>query len=230
MNKFHAALYQANLLYGIELNSDKFEEIGLIAWGFIGNKQTRFYKYSTIIDKDDLSVYLPCNCAIIEAVTYGYEDWNYTSNTSTVVGDLHSRFVEDYIEVNKRNKSPRYISGKYARFQRADDKLLFDKDYGKVNILYKGIILDEDDLPYLNDKEVNAIAAYCAFTVKRKEYFKTQNQQVFQQSQILELEWRRLCDAARVPEYINQNDMNEILEARASWDRKVYNKSFKPYK
>ena len=27
MNKFHAALYQANLLYGIELNSDKFEEI-----------------------------------------------------------------------------------------------------------------------------------------------------------------------------------------------------------
>ena len=132
--------------------------------------------------------------------------------------------------MNKRNKSPRYISGKYARFQRADDKLLFDKDYGKVNILYKGIILDEDDLPYLNDKEVNAIAAYCAFTVKRKEYFKTQNQQVFQQSQILELEWKRLCDAARVPEYINQNDMNEILEARASWDRKVYNKSFKPYK
>lgn len=230
MNKFHAALYQANLLYGIELNSDKFEEIGLIAWGFIGNKQTRFYKYSTTIDKDDLSVYLPCNCTIIEAVTYGYEDWNYTSNTSTVVGDLHSRFVEDYIEVNKRNKSPRYISGKYARFQRVDDKLLFDKDYGKVNILYKGIILDEDDLPYLNDKEVNAIAAYCAFTVKRKEYFKTQNQQVFQQSQILELEWKRLCDAARVPEYINQNDMNEILEARASWDRKVYNKSFKPYK
>ena len=43
MNKFHAALYQANLLYGIELNSDKFEEIGLIAWGFIGNKQTRFF-------------------------------------------------------------------------------------------------------------------------------------------------------------------------------------------
>ena len=57
MNKFHAALYQANLLYGIELNSDKFEEIGLIAWGFIGNKQTRFYKYSTTIDKDDLRLY-----------------------------------------------------------------------------------------------------------------------------------------------------------------------------
>ena len=166
-NNFHYAISLAQTLYDIEGDDDDLEEIGLVAYNFIGNKNTRLYRASLDINCQDGSVQLPCNVDIIEAVTYGYEDWNYTSNTSTVVGDLHSRFVEDYIEVNKRNKSPRYISGKYARFQRVDDKLLFDKDYGKVNILYKGIILDEDDLPYLNDKEVNAIAAYCAFTVKR---------------------------------------------------------------
>jgi len=27
------------------------------------------------------SAELPCNCEEIEAVTYGHEDWNYTSGT-----------------------------------------------------------------------------------------------------------------------------------------------------
>jgi hypothetical protein len=34
--------------------------------------------------------------------------------------------------------------------------------------LYRGLILDEDGLPELTDKEVDAIAAYCAYTEKFK--------------------------------------------------------------
>ena len=45
---------------------------------------------------------------------------------------------------------------------------------------------------------------------------------------MLEAKWNRLCDAARVPEYLNQNEMNEILDAKHSWDRKIFNKSYKP--
>ena len=40
--------------------------------------------------------------------------------------------------------------------------------------------------------------------------------------------WLFLLDAARVPDYISQNEMNDILDAKYSWDRKVYNKSYKP--
>jgi len=31
MSEFNSALFQANLLYGVDISTDKFEEIGLIA-------------------------------------------------------------------------------------------------------------------------------------------------------------------------------------------------------
>jgi hypothetical protein len=57
----------------------------------------------------------------------------------------------------------------------------------------------------------------------------TMNQQVLQKMQLLQLQWQKYCDAARV-NYINQNKMNEILDAKSSWNRKIFNKSFKPFK
>jgi len=58
------------------------------------------------------------------------------------------------------------MSGKFAHFERIGDKLYFDKEYGHVHILYRGQVLDAQGLPVLNDKEVNAIAAYCAYVIK----------------------------------------------------------------
>jgi hypothetical protein len=46
---------------------------------------------------------------------------------------------------------------------------------------------------------------------------------------LLKAEWLKYCDAARV-DYINQNDMNNILDAKTSWNRKIFNKSYKPIK
>jgi len=39
-----------NTLYGIEMQEDDFEEAALIAWGLIGNKRTRLYRYSTCVE------------------------------------------------------------------------------------------------------------------------------------------------------------------------------------
>ena len=49
-----------------------------------------------------------------------------------------------------------------------------------------------------------------------------------QLAQILEQKWLKLCTQARVPDYINQNEMDEILNVATSWDRKRFGKSFKP--
>ena len=80
MENFNSAYYQMNLLYGTELSPEEFEEIGLIAWHKIGNRRTRLYRYVTDIQCPDNTVDLPCNCDIIEAVTYGFEEWNYVTN------------------------------------------------------------------------------------------------------------------------------------------------------
>ena len=227
MNDFNYIYTVANSLYGLELEPEQFEELGLTAWNLIGNKTVRLYNYSADISCDDLSVQLPCNCDIIEAVTYNHEDWNYSTN-KTVNGDYNSQFTEQYVEARKLYQSPLYISGKYAKYERVGDTLYFDKDYGKVNILYKGIILDEDGLPKVNEKEALAIATYIAFATKQKQGWITNNQNIIQLAQYLYQQWLKYCDSARVPLSIDQNTMNQVLDAKSSWNRKVYNKAYKP--
>lgn len=229
MENFYSIINQANLLYGLEMNEDDMIDVGLIAWNKIGNKQHKLYRLRANIDCDTLTVQLPCNCDEIEAVTYDFEDWNYTSNTS-INGDYNSSFTEQYIEGRKVYQNPFYVSGKYAKYRRLNDTLQFDKNYGAVNILYKGVELDDDNLPYLTQKEVDAIACYCAYVKKFKEGISTHNQAILAESQLLEQKWLKLCDAARVPSYINQNEINEILDAKTSFNRKIFNKSYKPVK
>ena len=227
MNALNYIYTVANSLYGLELEPEQFEELGLTAWNLIGNKTVRLYNYSANISCDDLSVQLPCNCDIIEAVTYNHEDWNYSTN-KTVNGDYNSQFTEQYVEARKLYQAPLYISGKYAKYERVGDILYFDKDYGKVNILYKGIILDEDGLPKVNEKEALAIATYIAFATKQKQGWITNNQNIIQLAQYLYQQWLKYCDSARVPLSIDQNTMNQVLDAKSSWNRKVYNKAYKP--
>lgn len=227
MNDFNYIYTVANSLYGLELEPEQFEELGLTAWNLIGNKTVRLYNYSADISNDDFSVQLPCNCDIIEAVTYNHEDWNYSTN-KTVNGDYNSQFTEQYIEARKLYQAPLYISGKYAKYERVGDTLYFDKDYGKVNILYKGVILDEDGLPQVNEKEALAIATYIAFATKQKQGWITNNQNIIQLAQYLYQQWLKYCDSARVPLSIDQNTMNQVLDAKSSWNRKIYNKTYKP--
>lgn len=227
MENFNSAYAHANLFYDLNINPENFEEIGLTAWNKIGNKNTRLYRYRTKIQLPDNIVELPCNCEIIEAVTYDWEDWKYTTNT-TVNGDYSSQFTENYIEGRKLYENPLYISGKYAKYQRVGDTLYFDTNYGDVNILYKGVVVDDEGLPEINEKEKEAIACYCAYVQKFKEGWSQNNQLLLQNAQLLEQKWLKLCDAARVPISLSQNEMNQILDAKSCWNRKLFNKSYKP--
>ena len=74
MNDFNYIYTVANSLYGLELEPEQFEELGLTAWNLIGNKTVRLYNYSADISCDNLSVQIPYNSDIIEAVTYNHED------------------------------------------------------------------------------------------------------------------------------------------------------------
>lgn len=228
INNFHYAISLAQMLYDIEGDTDDLEEIGLVAYNFIGNKNTRLYKAILDVNCEDGSIQLPCNVDIIEAVTYcGPEDWNYTSNTKEF-GDIQSSYTENYIESKKSFLNPLYISGKYVEYKRVGNTLYVNKGIGKVIILYHGILLDEEGLPKINDKEAIAIAEYIAYVYKYKEAIRTNNQNILRMAQELKQQWLFHCDAARVPEYVSQEEMDQILNVQSSWNRKVYNKSYKP--
>lgn len=227
MNPFYYAMTLMDTLYGITMQEDVFEETALVAWNLIGNKRYRLYKYSTCSNDCTTEVQLPCNCDFIESVTTGYEDWNYVSNIYQN-GDINSAYVEGYIESNKHFKDPLYQSGKFVKYERVGDTLYFNEPYGQINILYKGVILDENGLPELTDKEASAIATYCAYVSKFKEGLRTNNTNILSIANALKTQWNIQCDQARTPEYLNQNEMDQILEAKTSWNRKIHNKSYKP--
>ena len=223
-NNFHYVAVLLDQFYGIEMDDEDLEELGLIAWEHIGNKDTRLYKYSTCPDRNN-SITLPCNVSSIEAVTTSYEDWNRVTNDSEN-GDVRSAYIENLLEAEKVYKSPYYISGKLIPYEVNGRTLYFPANYGSLNILYKGIYADEEGLPYLTDKEALAIATYIAYVQKYKEGLRTNNTVIINFAQNLEQKWAKQCDQARVSK-LSQNDMNQILDVKNSWDRKTYNYSYK---
>ena len=225
---FRYALTLAQTLYDVEGDSDNLIDIGLVAHNFIGNKFTQLHKEILDVNCEDGSIQLPCGVDIIEAVTYcGMEDWNYTDNIKPN-GDISSLYTENYIESRKAFLDPHYISGKYVKYRKVGDKLYVNKGLGKVQVLYHSLILDEDGLPAINDKEAIAIAEYIAYVTKYKEAIRTNNQNVLRMAQELKQQWLFHCDAARVPEHVSQNEMDQILDALTAASWKTHGKSFKP--
>jgi hypothetical protein len=195
------------------------------------NRQTRMYKLQAIPMTDDIYgwyVDVPCNADIIEAITTNYEDYQKTSPRTDYPG-ITTLPTENFIEYMKFGTNDEYISGKLIKYRQLGDKIYLTEPYSLVNILYKGIYVNNDSgLPYLNDKEVHAIATYCAYVETYKKGIQTKDQSTVQLAQLLKKDWEKACSQARVPQYINQNEMNEILNANSSWNRKLYNKTFKP--
>lgn len=228
MNDFHYALSLCQTLYGTDMKEEDFEEIAVVAWNLIGNKRTKIYRYTTCMDDcSDLSIDLPCNCDILEAVTASWEDWGAVTDTST---EIDRAFTEQYIERQKTFKDPLYESGKLVKYERVGNTLYFDKPYKKITILYKGLVLDDNGLPEITDKEALAIATYCAYITKYKEGLTTNNSGIINLADTLKKQWNVQCDQARTDQYLSQNDWNNILDAKTSWDRKVHSKSWKPYR
>lgn len=224
MNSFHYAETLANLLYGLEMESEDFEEIGLVAYRLIGNKRTKLYRYCAQIDCDDLSLKLPCNADILEAVTTAGEGQIY----DTLENYKKYANVENEIKAGKIKAHPLYISGTYVKYERVGDVLYFDKNYGAIQVLYKGEMLDDEGLPEITNKEAEAIATYCAYADKFKDGIATNNANSLQIAEVLKQQWLIKCDQARVPENLSQNELDQVLDAKTSWNRKVYNRSFKP--
>lgn len=229
INNFKYAISLAQMLYDIDINDmDALIEIGLVAYNFIGNKHTKLSSEIVNVDQKSGLVKLPCKADLVEAITYpSAEDWSYTSNTQNF-GDYNTLNIEQYIEKSKQSVDPLYISGKFVKYRREGNYIYVNEKVDKVCVLYHTETLDEDDLPLINDKEAVAIADYIAYTVKYKEALRSNNSAVFQMAQTIKRQWLIHCDAARVPEYVNQNEMNDLLEVMSSHNRKVHGRSYKP--
>lgn len=70
-----------------------------------------------------------------------------------------------------------YARGKFVNYERVGNTLYIGKNHngGRIHILYRGLVLDDDGLPEITDKEAMALATYCAWITKFKDGLTTNN-------------------------------------------------------
>lgn len=213
-------------LYGLQVDTDSFEDVALAGWELIGNKHTRLYKY--IGDTVNGELQLPCNVDIIESVHIPVVDSNRINNKVDYI-DQASIMIESYIDAWQQTNNPFNSKGKLVDYREGDNVLYFAKDYKDVKVVYKGILVDEEDgLPLINDREMKAIAAFVAWRELLKDGIKKRNGDSIKLAQMVEQEWLRKCNAARLKDHLSQNDMDAILDVKFRSDRKQFGKSLKP--
>lgn len=106
---------------------------------------------------------LPCNCHSVEAVTTCFESGREVSATDDFLA-YKTYNVENWIESFKHNLSQYYLSGTFVKYTQVGDKLYFNEPHHALNILYKHELLDEEGLPLLSEKELDACVYYCLWT------------------------------------------------------------------
>lgn len=213
-----------NTLYDVNMPESEFEEIALNAWDLIGTKHTRLYKLITNTNLKEIK--LPCNCDVIESVTIPIVDAQISSPSNDFISD--NLFAEQYIDSHKYLDDLYYQKGKFVKYEEIGNTLVFNQDFDKVCVIYHGVECDNEGLPLINDKEMRAIAAYAAYASLYKDGLKRRDGNIIKLAQVIYQDWLKLCNAARIPTHFSQNDMDSILDAKLTWNRKTYGKSFKP--
>ena len=214
-------------LYGITPNESNFEDIVMNGWSYINNKHTRLYRYVADADKDGV-LDLPCNVDVIESVHIPMPDAKMTSN-KTVFNEINTLFTEGYIDAWKRLEDPYWTRGKLVKYDEGNNQLFFARPYKNIMVVYHGIIVDEETgLPLVTDKEIKALAAYVAYASLYGEGIQKRNPDIIKFAQTIYADWLKLCNAARIPEHLSQNEMDSILDVKTRWDRKQYGRSYKP--
>lgn len=233
--------YTMKTLFDISMPDDDFVENSYMAYRNLGNVATANHAYNATVD-ENCQIDLPCNCEYIDAVTEGYltdadDDLSIVySNAAEVTITTGYNFLTDVInnpsyKRHNLSKSQLHPTGSFVPYEidrTCDTKLLFNEKFvgQPINIIYRGILMDNDHNPLLSIKEVEAIAYKMAFIQTQKKAYKG-DVAAANMLQYIKGEAERKSAAAKIPEYVTQNFIDRLLTAKTRHDRKVYYSSYK---
>lgn len=231
------ALTMLNDEYAVEMDDDTFMERAYKIWRTIGNRAKALHMLTAPVDEDK-KIWLPANTESIENVTaleiykdiWGTELIIYDNTTAMLNSDyLVSVITDDWLGHTLLNQSRARIDGLYVDYTHNGDHITFkakDTVGTHMLVLYNGIIADEQALPKVTYRESEAIAAGVAFIHYKKQALMGDSAAA-QMLAMLKDEKDRLIVQARIPDSINNNTMDRILDANGSFDRKNYNRTYK---
>jgi hypothetical protein len=243
---FYDFMYGKFLLkdyFGIVLHNDDYVEHAYNIWRDIGNIAVSVHAFKFEVPSSCI-VMLPCNAEFVESVTdgsswdEGYSDY-YTVYDSGWNANPNSFLADAIVRNNSRTqldaqKSQLHGDGGFIPYELRGTfgylQLHFEEKYAGCTgvCIYRGICVDEDGNPLLARKEAEAIAYKLAFIKLQKRVW-MQDQAALQimTSMNVPSESGRKMAAAKIPEYVSQNQWNRVLSAMTSHNRKVFYSSYK---
>lgn len=217
----YSALADLYDIHGISLNKDEFETYAYKALERIGN----FYGETVVELLPIVNGYLdlPAECEYVEQVSKRNEDYRMTDNIYRE--NYNNQIIENYIEARKVDSNRiLYQSGELVDFEYVSPtKLHFKIVDQDVYVMYRKRMADENGLPFITRKEIDAISAFCMYITNYKKINATKDRTLIEILPLYKQEWLKKCENARTPEYLNQNDIDYLSNVIHSWDRKQFN-------
>jgi len=238
MENFLAAKFLLKDLTGITMTDEDFIEKAYRGYRKIGNIATATYKYKGKVENQKIK--LPCNIEFMESLSTGdivldsINDIIFVSENPT--GPITSQYyypdIIAFDNINKINLSRTNLhpTGTFVPYEiigKNEYLLVNEKLEGEeLLVIYRGQVLDEDGLPSLTAKEVEALAYYVAYLEVQKRIF-MKEPGMADMFAIIKPEYIRTMAAAKIPEYVSQNFWDELLSANTRFDRKTFNNSYR---
>lgn len=242
---FYDFMYGKFLLkedFDIIMHEHDYIERAYNVWRDIGNIATCTHAFEFVVDSAG-EVALPCNVEFVEAVSYGQAFKDLWGDKVTVWSTDYkvepNTFLADSIVTPRYNRinideqqSNLHAKGDFIPYELAGQpggyKLLFNHDLvgERGTCIYRGILVDDDGNPLLTRKEAYAIAYKLAFITTQKKAFMG-DQTAMNLLAYIKPESGRMMAAAKIPEYMTQNELNRVLSTLTRHDRKVFWSSYK---
>lgn len=212
---------------GVDINEEDFLSLARTALDRIGNTEYRIINHVRRVEDHETEV--PDDCLEIIQCSYLFEDSRATNEEYYYNNDYRDFIYEQNNETFNFFKSEYDLSGKIAEYKQIGNRLIFQETEFWVNIYCKVEITDENEEPFISEKEKRAIADFVSKTYFYKKALTTQNKFFFELYQKKEADWQKSCANARVGNITN-DVYNTMSDTMTSWDRKQYNITFKPNK
>ena len=230
---FLAAWALMDEYYPLMMDKDTFLEKAWYGWKQIGNKYSYLHVYEADIPNDGI-VEIPDNVESIEVVTtneYFYNTYLGNSKYESIFFYRDGSLLKKIADLDKPVFQNELVNrlGAFINYELHGSNILhFDKEFAgsEICIVYSGIISDEDCNPMITYKEAEAIAHYVAHVdTRRKAFMGDKNAAAL--IQMTKKESDIAIAAARIPEQLNENLMDQVFNIKTSFDRKSYNRNLK---
>jgi len=235
---FLAAKFMLKELFDITMTDEDFIEKAYRGYRKIGNIATATHTFKGKVES--LKIKLPCNVEFIDSVTTGdlvldnVGDIVFVADTD-YGPKISQYYYPDLLAANNITKINLSRTDLHPTGEFIPYKICGRNEYLEVddhwegetlNIIYRGQILDEDGLPALSNKEVEALVYYVAYLDVQKRLFKKEPGTVDLLNYIIP-KYKRALQAAAIPEYLSQNFWDQLLSANTRMDRKQFGSSYK---